>query len=264
MPNLPDIPGKDLLESTTRRARTLASVAGSGALALGGFVAKKVMSRGEDEERPEPGSTSAPAGAGPLGAVGDGGPPAPEPTPATSPTPRPARPQPKAKPAKPKPADAVKPKGGKPKPPAPKSKAKSAKPAKPKPAAAKSKPSKPAKPRPAKPKAATKPKVDPDEPVATTGTDAPTVPGAEPGDQRGGKDPHHALNNPVVDPDETEYPDPYDKREDPRDPVDPDGAPFGEEPHPQTGAESTSEPPPAQDPEVGDRARPPRREKLDD
>ena len=88
-------------------------------------------------------------------------------------------------------------------------------------------------------------------------------PGTEPGDQRGGKDPHHALNNPVGDPDPTEYPDPFDQRDDPRDPVDPDG-PFGDAPHPQTGAESTSEPPPSQDPEVGDRAKPPQRENLDD
>lgn len=32
------------------------------------------------------------------------------------------------------------------------------------------------------------------------------------------RDPHHALNNPVGDPDMTEYPDPYEKRSDPRDP----------------------------------------------
>jgi hypothetical protein len=68
----------------------------------------------------------------------------------------------------------------------------------------------------------------------------------------------------VTDPDPTEWPDPYEKREDPRDPPDPDAAPFGAEPHPPTGAESTSEPPPTQDPEVGERAKPPRREKLDD
>jgi hypothetical protein len=100
------------------------------------------------------------------------------------------------------------------------------KPAKPK--AGKTKPAKP-KPKPAKPKPA-KPKA------------------AKP------KDPHHALNNPVVDdPDPTEYPDPYDTREDPLD-----------ESHPQTGAESTSEPPLSQDPEVENGGKPPRREKLDD
>src|SRR3954469_21060926 len=65
------------------------------------------------------------------------------------------------------------------------------------------------------------------------------------------RDPHHALNNPVGDPDPTEWPDPYEKREDPRDPADPDGMPFGEEPHPPTGSTSTSEPHPSEDPEAG-------------
>ena len=96
------------------------------------------------------------------------------------------------------------------------------------------------------------------EPPNTTGTDAPPNPAAEPGNISGDKEPHHALNNPVGDPDETEYPDPFEKREDPRDPVDPDGEPFGEEPHPATGSESTSEPPSSQDP---DRVEPPRRDK---
>lgn len=36
------------------------------------------------------------------------------------------------------------------------------------------------------------------------------------------------------------------------------------EPHPATGAESTSEPHTAEDPEAGERAEPPEREKLDD
>jgi hypothetical protein len=97
----------------------------------------------------------------------------------------------------------------------------------------------PQKPRPAKPKTA-KPRSRPKPKAA--------------------RDPHHALNNPAVDPDETEYPDPFEKREDPRDPAGPDDIPFGEEAHPPTGAESTSEPPPGQDPEVGDRAEPPRRQ----
>jgi hypothetical protein len=39
------------------------------------------------------------------------------------------------------------------------------------------------------------------------------------------RDPHHELNNPVVDdPDLTEYPDPYETRPDPKDPDDPDPA----------------------------------------
>jgi hypothetical protein len=66
------------------------------------------------------------------------------------------------------------------------------------------------------------------------------------------RDPHHDLNNPVREPDETEWPDPYEKREDPRD-----------EHHPPTGSQSTSEPHPSQDPE----AEPwegPKRDKVDD
>jgi hypothetical protein len=82
--------------------------------------------------------------------------------------------------------------------------------------------------------------------------------------QPAAKDPHHELSNPARDPDPTEWPDPYDKREDPRAPIDPDGAPFGEEPHPPTGSESTSEPHPSQDPEAGDRWQAPEREKLDE
>jgi hypothetical protein len=66
------------------------------------------------------------------------------------------------------------------------------------------------------------------------------------------RDPHHELNNPVGEPDETEWPDPYDKREDPR-----------AKDHPPTGSRSTSEPHPSQDPE----AEPwegPKRDKVDD
>jgi hypothetical protein len=140
----------------------------------------------------------------------------------------------------------------KPKPPRPKP----AKPApKPKPAKPKS-----AKPKPAKPKAVPKSKAaKPD--ARTTGTDAPPKAAVEPGNISGDKEPHRALNNPVVDPDETEYPDPYEKRDDP---LGPGGAPFGEETHPPTGAESTSEPPREQDLEAEDHGRPPRRENLDD
>jgi hypothetical protein len=66
------------------------------------------------------------------------------------------------------------------------------------------------------------------------------------------RDPHHELNNPVGEPDPTEYPDPYEKREDPRE--DP-GA---------HGATSTSEPHPTQDIEAGEKARAPERDNLDD
>jgi hypothetical protein len=64
------------------------------------------------------------------------------------------------------------------------------------------------------------------------------------------RDPHHALNNPIDDPDETEWPDPYEKRPDPRD-VDGPGGPSTSEPHPSRDIEA--EP-----------ARPPERDKLDD
>jgi len=76
-------------------------------------------------------------------------------------------------------------------------------------------------------------------------------------------DPHHSLNNAVGEPDPTEWPDPYEQREDPRDPPDPDGQPFGEEPHPPTGSHSTSEPHPQQDPEAQP-FQPPERDRLDD
>jgi hypothetical protein len=70
-------------------------------------------------------------------------------------------------------------------------------------------------------------------------TGFPEPPGEDPGDHSRDRDPHHALNAPAEDPDSTEWPDPYDRREDPRD--DPDTAP---------GATSTSEPHPAQDTEA--------------
>jgi hypothetical protein len=90
----------------------------------------------------------------------------------------------------------------------------------------------------------------------------PEPPGKDPGDISKDREPHHVLNNPVKDPDPTEWPDPYHKREDPRDPADPDGEPFGEEPHPATGSRSTSEPHPSQDPEAPDWEGP-KRDKLD-
>jgi hypothetical protein len=82
-------------------------------------------------------------------------------------------------------------------------------------------------------------------------TGFPEPPGRDPGDRSKDPTPHHALNNPIGEPDETEWPDPYDQREDPRD-----------EPHPQTGSTSTSEPHPSQDPEAVDWEGP-KRDKLD-
>jgi hypothetical protein len=66
------------------------------------------------------------------------------------------------------------------------------------------------------------------------------------------RDPHHPLNNPIDEPDETEWPDPYEKREDPRD--DDEGA---------GGGPSTSEPHPSQDPEA-EPTEGPERDKLDE
>ena len=72
------------------------------------------------------------------------------------------------------------------------------------------------------------------------------------GDRSQDGEAHHALNNPVGEPDETEWPDPYEQRKDPRD-----------EEHPPTGSTSTSDPHPSQDPEA-ERWQAPERDKLDD
>jgi hypothetical protein len=54
-------------------------------------------------------------------------------------------------------------------------------------------------------------------------------------------EPHHALSNPASSPDETEFPDPYERRPDPKRPeAEPSSG--GEEPSPK--APSTSEPHP--------------------
>jgi hypothetical protein len=87
--------------------------------------------------------------------------------------------------------------------------------------------------------------------------------GDDPGDISGDPTPHHSLSNPVTEPDPTEWPDPYESRDDPRAPSD-DGEQSGEDqPHPPSGSTSTSEPHPAQDPEVADRGEAPKRDKLD-
>ena len=96
-----------------------------------------------------------------------------------------------------------------------------------------------------------------------TPTGFPEPGGVDPGDRSRDPEPHHALNNPATAPDLTEWPDPYDRRPDPRDPPDPDAAPFGAQPHPPTGAESTSEPNPKQDPEAKPWAEGPKRDKVD-
>jgi hypothetical protein len=67
------------------------------------------------------------------------------------------------------------------------------------------------------------------------------------------RDVHHSLNQPANDPDPTEWPDPYDKRPDPRDPgADEPEVDLGDV-HTPTGATSTSEPAHEVDPEVDPR-----------
>jgi hypothetical protein len=88
----------------------------------------------------------------------------------------------------------------------------------------------------------------------------PEPPGKDPGDISGDKEPHHSLSNPVGEPDPTEWPDPYEQRDDPRDP---DSGEPGEAAHTPTGATSTSQPHPSQDPEAPDWEGP-KRDKVDD
>lgn len=77
-------------------------------------------------------------------------------------------------------------------------------------------------------------------------TGFPEPPGRDPGDISHHESPHHVLNTPVGEPDPTEWPDPYEVREDPLAPSD-----AGQEPaRAPVGATSTSEPHPEQDPQV--------------
>jgi hypothetical protein len=67
------------------------------------------------------------------------------------------------------------------------------------------------------------------------------------------RDVHESLNQPASDPDPSEWPDPYDKRPDPRDPAaDADEMDFGDV-HTATGGTSTSEPHHEVDPQVDPR-----------
>lgn len=84
MPNLPDIPGKDIIGGTTRRVRGIAVSTGAGVLAVGGFVVKRVLAaRGDDRAED--------------GALADRVSPIPKPPPSAKPAPKPKA----AKPAKP-------------------------------------------------------------------------------------------------------------------------------------------------------------------
>lgn len=98
-------------------------------------------------------------------------------------------------------------------------------------------------------------------PEGEPATGFPEPPGKDPGDLTNKPTPYTALNNPVTDPDPTEWPDPYDKRPDPRAPS--EDPRLVEEPFTPTGATSTSEPHPSQDPEA-EYWEGPKRDKLDD
>ena len=76
------------------------------------------------------------------------------------------------------------------------------------------------------------------------------------------RDPHHDLNNPARDPDPTEWPDPYERREDPRQGPASNDPPLGGAAHPQTGSRSTSVPHPSEDLEAAP-DEVPERDKLD-
>jgi hypothetical protein len=67
------------------------------------------------------------------------------------------------------------------------------------------------------------------------------------------RDVHHELNQPATDPDPTEWPDPYDKRADPRDPATEDAEMEFGDVHTPTGSTSTSEPHHEVDPQVDPR-----------
>jgi hypothetical protein len=213
--------------------------AGVGAVRLLGAVIARVQDRDDGGQSSAPASPSPPPGPPPPGPP----PPGPEVTAARVTPPAPKAPGKTAARAK----TATKPKAA----------------AKPKAATkAKAKPRKKAKVKGAPRSGGPQPRRAQDG-VAVSGF--PEPPGKDPGDISKDPSPYRALSNPVVDnPDPTEWPDPYEQREDPRDPGDPDGQPFGAEPHPASGSISTSEPHPSKDPEAGDRWEGPKRDKLDD
>jgi hypothetical protein len=193
VPNLPDIPGKNLVSGSGRRAGKLAAAGGVAVIAVGGYVVRRIVRRGHGGEDDAGVVTADPI--------------------AETPT---APPE----------ASEVDVNGG----------------------------------DPSAVEEAEEQADATEEQAAAPAPEPPAPEAAEPAP----KDPHHALNNPATDPDPTEWPDPYDKRSDPLDPPDPDGEPFGEEPHVTSGAESTSQPHPDQDPEAQERAEALKRDKLDD
>src|SRR3954447_6817539 len=75
----------------------------------------------------------------------------------------------------------------------------------------------------------------------------PEPPGVDPGDRSRDSSPYSALNTPVGEPDPTEWPDPYDRREDPRAPADEMVFPGDGRSHTPVGATSDSAPNSADD-----------------
>lgn len=110
MPNLPDIPGKGLIRDLTGRTRDVVAAAGSGALAAGGFVAKRVLDRGHRDGDDAVVDPIAERPAAPPEAEEK---PVPKPKP-VKPKPGKPKPAPKAKPDKPKAEPKDKPKPPKP------------------------------------------------------------------------------------------------------------------------------------------------------
>ena len=88
-----------------------------------------------------------------------------------------------------------------------------------------------------------------EDPDAVSGF--PEPPGKDPGDRSRQPSPYTSLNTPVGEPDSTEWPDPYDRREDPRAPADEMAFPGDGRSHTPPGAISTSEPHPDADVELG-------------
>jgi hypothetical protein len=91
----------------------------------------------------------------------------------------------------------------------------------------------------------------------------PEPPGADPGDVSRSSSRYAALNTPVGEPDGSAWPDPYDRREDPRAPVDGMAFPGDGTAHTPVGATSDSAPPAADDlGAIG--TNPPVRDNVDD
>jgi hypothetical protein len=84
-------------------------------------------------------------------------------------------------------------------------------------------------------------------PAGTAVSGFPEPPGRDPGDVSRQPSPYSALNIPIGEPDPTEWPDPYDRREDPRAPADGMVFPGDGRGHTPVGATSNSNPPAAAD-----------------